>query len=341
MAIVFIQHNSLPGSWKVSNITSKAAFKALYAKGVVDDYSLIHGTYWPSAHKFVEAFQWHRWHINRFDQERGWNANRTIPVWEPPEWLTSIIQTSEIYGQLVTRIGYTAHFKIHLHVGGFHGDLSNIWATNDPIFYPLHAHVADLALLKWQLANDSNLVPQSYNRGANLDWRTGRVFQANVETDHLTHFEEITVKETFQVGFGELCYIHDQLVQPILDIIANRPPKLPAGALTLQRQLPAQVFDQYFPKFASKSGTYFEHFMPDLRMNNKFTPVCDEMPIALSFNSTPTGRRLLEQLRTEGGVDNRPRAFDSEDQYYGFMNALNKYHYCSPYLQTRSQHFMR
>jgi tyrosinase len=62
---------------------------------------------------------------------RQWNQNRTIPVWEPPEWLTSLTQTSKTWGEFASLLGNTAHFKLHLSVGGFEGDMSIIYATNE------------------------------------------------------------------------------------------------------------------------------------------------------------------------------------------------------------------
>ena len=57
-------------------------FKQLYANGVMDMYSLVHGSYWSSIHKFSEAVPWHRWHINEFEKEmRKINPKITLPYW--------------------------------------------------------------------------------------------------------------------------------------------------------------------------------------------------------------------------------------------------------------------
>ena len=59
-----------------------SVFKALYANGVFDLFSLVHGSYWPAIHKFAEAVPWHRLHINRFEKEmRKINPNITLPYW--------------------------------------------------------------------------------------------------------------------------------------------------------------------------------------------------------------------------------------------------------------------
>ncbi|CAG2108021.1 unnamed protein product [Medioppia subpectinata] len=372
-------------------------FKELYANGVMDLYSLVHGSYWPSIHKFSEAVPWHRWHINQFEREmrkinpkitlpyweyitdfaapekssiwktfgraggrhngycvpdgafayqrvqypnphclqRQWNTNKTMPVWEPPEWVTSLTQTSKTWGDFAQLLGYSAHFKIHLHVGGYEGEMSDIWATNDPVFYIFHAHVADYAILKWQLADDQNLLPISYNQGMKHDWQRDEITSADIENDYLTYYEKARIKEIFQIGFGDMCYIHDQLVQPILDIVAKKRPKLPKMARNLRKMLPNDVYENYFPKFAAKTATFFDYFLPVVHNGvHKPKGYCNELPIALSYNSTPNGRRLLGQLQTLAGIDVTPEALNAEQQYYEFIDDMNKYRYCSPYLLT-------
>ncbi|CAG2175935.1 unnamed protein product, partial [Oppiella nova] len=374
-------------------------FKQLYANGVMDMYSLVHGSYWSSIHKFSEAVPWHRWHINEFEKEmrkinpkitlpyweyitdfgapekssiwrtfgragnryngycvpdgafayqmvenpephcirRQWNLNKTMPVWEPPEWVTSLTQTSKTWPQFAQLLGYSAHFKTHLYVGGYEGEMSDIYATNDPVFYIFHAHVADYAILKWQLADDQNLLPITYNQGLRYDWERDEILRADIESDYLTYYDNARVKEIFEIGFGDMCYIHDQLVQPILDIMANKRPKVPNIAINLMKSLPSDVFEYYFPKFASKTATFFDYFLPDVQSGHNFnhkSAFCDEMPVALTFNSTPNGRRLLDVFRTEASIDVTPDAFNAEQQYYQFIEDLNKYKYCSPYLIT-------
>ena len=62
---------------------------------------------------------------------RQWNMNGTVPVWEPPEWATSITQTTQNYPDWATLLGMSAHFKTHLHVGGYNGDMSDFFSTNE------------------------------------------------------------------------------------------------------------------------------------------------------------------------------------------------------------------
>lgn len=191
--------------------------------------------------------------------------------------------------------------------------------------------MADYAILKWQLSNDQNLVPHSFNEGSKYNWRTEEISRADIERDFFTYYSSIRVKESFQIGFGEMCYIHDQLIKPINDIIHNRRSELPNVVNGLKKSLPYKLFAKYYPKFASNSATFFDYFLPDVRISYKNSN-CGEIPIALAYNSTPNGRRQLYKFKSDAYIDVTPDVFEAEDEYYSFMKDLRSYQYCSPYL---------
>ena len=62
---------------------------------------------------------------------RQWNNDGTITPWEAPEWVTSITQVAKNWSQYGNMIGFTGHFKLHLSIGGYYGDYSVPWATNE------------------------------------------------------------------------------------------------------------------------------------------------------------------------------------------------------------------
>jgi len=66
---------------------------------------------------------------------RQWNKYGRIPAWESPEWVTSLTQTAQTWDQYVELIGFTGHFKLHLSIGGFNGDYSTPFATNEYDIY--------------------------------------------------------------------------------------------------------------------------------------------------------------------------------------------------------------
>ena len=62
---------------------------------------------------------------------RQWNPDNTIPPWEPPELATIQLQK---HGNSVISIFtsvYSEHFKKHLNVGGYAGDIAQPYATNE------------------------------------------------------------------------------------------------------------------------------------------------------------------------------------------------------------------
>jgi hypothetical protein len=75
---------------------------------------------------------------------------------------------------------------------------------SSPLFYIFHAFPTDLVFLKWQLSDDTHLVPQSYSGNNRMipnrrTPATGRIVISNIETDVLAYYNNVRVKEAFQV----------------------------------------------------------------------------------------------------------------------------------------------
>jgi hypothetical protein len=299
---------------------------------------------------------------------RQWNRDGTIPLWEPPEWITAINQIGVIpsflrpllrtlflhtndlrtatdlvsfvatldptlkpWSQYSILLAYVAHFKTHLASGGYNGELSIPIATNDILFYLFHEWQADYVLLKWQLTEDKNLVPQSYNLGIKLVNETQKIVISDIDSDFLTYYKNISVKESFQIGFGDLCYIHDQMIKPINQLIRNEKNAEPEAIKRLRTSLPATTFARYFPKFAlyPNEVNFFDYVLPQVGDCN--TNQCRPMPTALRFTDTDNGRRQFKSFIKAANFDITPLVTVAESYYYEFINELNRYHYCSPY----------
>lgn len=63
--------------------------------------------------------------------------------------------------------------------------------------------------------NSQFLVPYSYNIGIGYDNFTGKVSLPNIDTDTVNFFPDISVKEAFQWGYGDMCFILDETVDAI------------------------------------------------------------------------------------------------------------------------------
>jgi hypothetical protein len=298
---------------------------------------------------------------------RQWNENGTVGVWEPPEYYTSVLQigpltsflrpemrtlaqygklktvleflnfvrdvsvTNQPYSQYAILHAFTAHFKTHLNVGGYAGDMSIPIAPNDVMFYLLHEG-QHYHLMKWQLSHDDHLVPRSFNLGIRMDYKTKKVVMSNIDTDFLDYYENVTVKETFQLGFGDQCYVYDQLIDPINKIMRNEKMPEPVAIKRLRASLPSAVFSKYFPKLAlyPENVTFFDYLFPDVGDCNP-GPVCQTMPVALTFLDTENSRRQYKAFIEAANLDITRFSKPAEDHYYEIMNQLNQY-YCSPYV---------
>jgi len=56
--------------------------------------------------------------------KRQWNNNKTLHFYGPPEWDTSIGQLSDDSWLLLSILAINSHFKTHLSIGGYAGDMS-------------------------------------------------------------------------------------------------------------------------------------------------------------------------------------------------------------------------
>ncbi len=62
---------------------------------------------------------------------RRWNPNKTIPYFEPLEWATAVLQISKSVAYIEILGGTNSHFKLHLAIGGWAGDMSVTVAANE------------------------------------------------------------------------------------------------------------------------------------------------------------------------------------------------------------------
>jgi hypothetical protein len=62
--------------------------------------------------------------------KREWNSDGSMPTWEPPEILTAATQMMNPFN-----IFGAEHFKKHLSIGGYNGDMSIPYATNEYVYH--------------------------------------------------------------------------------------------------------------------------------------------------------------------------------------------------------------
>jgi hypothetical protein len=111
--------------------------------------------------------------------------------------------------------GVSGHFKTHLCIGGYAADLSI--TTNDVILWLFHQY-DDYIVYKYYLSQDDLLVPESYSLDIKLMNNSKNIVISNIDEYNLTfwHF-----REAFQLRHYDLCYIYDQLVRPINQMLKN------------------------------------------------------------------------------------------------------------------------
>jgi hypothetical protein len=185
-------------------------------------------------------------------------------------------------------------------------------------------------VFKWQLSDSKFLIPESYSELQKFDSNTKQITKSNIETDFLKYFNETSVMEAFQLGFGDLCWIPDLFIKPINRLIKNEMIETPIAV----NRLPQSLLEKYFRKFFSGQFNFFNYELPNIGNCNKnsLRKLCKSMPSTQPFNSTANGRRQLSKFRFARHVNIVPFVSLGESVYYSFMNDMLNAHYCSPYV---------
>ena len=180
--------------------------------------------------------------------------------------------------------------------------------------------------MRWQLQDDANLIPKSYNDTLVFDGVQQRIRPANLENDVLTFFN-VSIIEVFQVGFGELCHIHDDNVRAINQLIVAERNEIPET----YKRLPKYIAEKYYPRYYSGNYTALDMvFNPTINCNRE----CRPMHHPADFISTLNGRRLLRLYTTLNGLDLAEYVKDIEFEHNEFISDLNSCGYCSPNIIT-------
>jgi hypothetical protein len=201
------------------------------------------------------------------------------------------------------------------------------------VFHLFHIFEVFYNMFLYQLLTDESLVLPNLNKVGKhdppYDWNTEKIIDADIENDVLLYYNTTTVAEALSFGFGDFCYIPDQLIESINSVMTNRKPKLPETVEKLRNALPSDEFEILFPIFAKNTTNKLNYMLPDIGVSK--TGSCKPMPLVQSFNDTANGLRQFERFK-QIGVDARYSTILGEDHITFIINTLNKYKYCSPYL---------
>ena len=196
------------------------------------------------------------------------------------------------------------------------------------IFFHLH-HSSRLnnVFLRWQFLKPTHLTPLDYSNGVRFNPITGNLEKANIRTDELTGVPGVTVRENFMLGFGDLCYITDQLVKPISNLWKGIRDPVPIAA----KRFPQWILNKYFPYFLSANITGLSHMLEEVGECNL---QCLPLPKPTFLEETENGRRQLTAFQYDNGFSVETKFILSEQILYQFWLDLNRSGYCSPYVTT-------
>ncbi|KAJ1949427.1 hypothetical protein EC988_004775, partial [Linderina pennispora] len=123
------------------------------------------------------------------------NGDQISPFW-PPEALLSMQNTVSQYGALSSGIENGCHGAVHL---GISGDMSTMFAPNDPFFF-LHHGMVDKLWYDWQLMNPET----RFAMYDNSNYQDPPVSADEV----LPGYPNVRVRDVLDPRSGALCYVY-------------------------------------------------------------------------------------------------------------------------------------
>ena len=190
-------------------------------------------------------------------------------------------------------------------------------------------HTANMIVtdFRWQFSRRENLTPLSYDQMNFFDPATGKIRRASIRTDTLTGAPWVTARETFWTGFGEHCYIADQLIRPNNNLMRGIKDPTPTAA----KRIPQWVAEKYYPNFNRGNFSAFSSTFTEVGECNH---ICHPIPKPTFMRETEAGRRQYEAFIYDDGFDLAPTIDYHERIFYRLWLDLNKSGYCSPYVTT-------
>ncbi|KAJ2708384.1 hypothetical protein H4R19_004771, partial [Coemansia spiralis] len=183
---------------------------------------------------------------------RRYGEARAINAWYPPEFITSVLQTSKTYTELRLGLENSIHGIVHLSLGG---DMNTMHSPTDSVFWLHHANI-DRLHSQWQAADPDN-------RNFMYDG-TNRDGSPALLSDSIAYTTTPAV-ELMRLGYGKLCYTYDTieeangnaaaLLSKKLDTRGNAPAgkcipgpqKAVSAEIQTLQGLPKAHLEKYFP----------------------------------------------------------------------------------------------
>ena len=190
-----------------------------------------------------------------------------------------------------------------------------------------HTSSVDGILFRWQLQKKEFLTPLSYDALHAFNVHNGSVQKANISFDTVTGIPSVTIKELFWMGFGDLCYVQDQLVRPISNLWKGLKDPIP----TAVKRLPQWIIEKYYPVFNAGNFTGVSHTLEEVGDCNTR---CFPIPRPTLMRETEQGKNQFEAYVLDLGMDQGSTVELSERKYYGLWSELSRAQYCSPYITT-------
>ena len=181
---------------------------------------------------------------------------------------------------------------------------------------------------RWQLQKKEFLTPLSYNQiNGRFNAHDGTPQTTDIQTDYLTGAPWVTIRETFWIGFGDYCYIPDQLVRPINNVMKGLKDPIPTSV----QRLPQWVIAKHFPAFHSGNFSGLSHTLEEVGDCNTR---CLPLPKPTFMRDTEQGKRQFEVFRFVNGLDITSKVEFFEHRMNQLWTDLNGPGYCSPHVTT-------
>ena len=193
-----------------------------------------------------------------------------------------------------------------------------------------HTHNIDCLITRNQLANPELISIEAYEMGYQYDpVEPHEPHKANFQQDTLCGFGNLTINEAWFSGFGDQCYVCDQVVRVINEELTQT--ESTEAVDKYLDSFPAEVRSALMP-LKSRIAKMLDPVLPNTTECN---PECNPMPLPIGYLSDDNHRRQVYDFKYDWNVD-QAGLLPGHDQFIrGVIQWLNKLGYCSPYITSR------
>lgn len=195
-----------------------------------------------------------------------------------------------------------------------------------------HTYLHDCWMTKIQLSFADLIDYRMLSWGDRIDQDTGKIVQANIETDTFCGFNT-SVYDSWFTGFGEMCYVCDNVVLAINSELSTASRNRSTGFVDkLLETLPESIRSKLLP--LTSRVTLLQMFDSEIPDHKECNPNCDPMPLPPNYLGDDNHIRQVEDYIKEPGANQWYVLPVPDLMLNAVVRWLNFQGHCSPWVTS-------